>query len=65
MLCFKAVLDLKVNLGKSEMVLVGQVRNMSRLASIMGCQVSSLPISYLGFPLGAMFKASTVWDGVL
>ncbi|XP_040992146.1 uncharacterized protein LOC121239053 [Juglans microcarpa x Juglans regia] len=56
---------LKVKLGKSGMVQVGQVRNMSRLASILDCRVSSLPVSYLGLPLESKFKANTVWDGVL
>ncbi|KAF5480962.1 hypothetical protein F2P56_001662 [Juglans regia] len=32
---------------------------------VLGFKVSSLPIRYLGLPLGATFKASTVWDGVL
>jgi hypothetical protein len=31
---------------------VGYVPNVSELAHILGCRVSSLPLKYLGFPLG-------------
>jgi len=27
-----------------------------------GCGVDYLPFSYLGLPLGAFYKSSTVWD---
>jgi hypothetical protein len=30
-----------------------------------GCGVSSLPLKYLGLPLGASFKAKSIWDGVI
>jgi len=36
------------------------VLNVSGLACIMGCRVSSLPIKYLGFPLGAPFEAKFI-----
>lgn len=64
-MCFEAVSRLKVNLGKSDMVSVGQVSNFSGFASILDFQVSSLPISYLGLPLGATFKGSTIWGRAL
>jgi hypothetical protein len=35
------------------------------LAGILGCGVSSLPLKYLGLPLGACFKAKSIWDGVV
>ncbi|RVW51122.1 putative ribonuclease H protein [Vitis vinifera] len=34
------------------------------LAVEIGCRVGSLPSQYLGLPLGAPNKASSVWDGV-
>jgi hypothetical protein len=34
---FEAFFGLKINLGKSEMVLVGEVPNMEDLAVILGC----------------------------
>ncbi len=63
--CFEAVIDLGVNMGKSELVLVGDVRNGSQLADILCCNIGSLPMMYLGLPLGASFKASMVWKPVL
>jgi hypothetical protein len=61
-LYFEAVFGLKINLAKSELVLVG---NVDWLASILVCGVSSLPLRYLGLPLGASYKAKSIWDGVV
>lgn len=57
---FLAISGLKINLGKSELVLVGQVPNVAELASIWGCRVSELPLTYLGLPLGASFKKKSI-----
>ncbi|XP_058221611.1 uncharacterized protein LOC131331645 [Rhododendron vialii] len=65
MLCFEAVSGLKVNLGKSEMILVGAVADIGTLAQILGCRVTSFPTLYLGLPLGYLFKSTTVWDSVV
>jgi hypothetical protein len=35
------------------------------LASILGCRVSSLPMTYLGLPSGASFKAKSIWDNII
>jgi hypothetical protein len=64
-LSFKAVSGLKINLAKSVLVPVGHVDNMDELAGILGCGVSSLPLKYLGLPLGAPFKAKSSWDEVV
>jgi hypothetical protein len=63
--CFEAITGLKVNLGKSEMVPVGNVGNVGDLAEILCCKVGSLPMQYLGMPLGASFKAKSVWNPIL
>jgi hypothetical protein len=42
---------LKINLGKSKSVPIGNVQNVTELADILGCKVSSLPMKYLGLPL--------------
>ncbi len=63
--CFEAVTGLGVNMAKSELVLVGHVLNLSLLADILCCRIGSLPMSYLGLPLGASFKASSVWNPIL
>ena len=48
---FEAISGLKINLSKSEMVPVGQVRDIELLADIMGCNINHLPMSYLVFLL--------------
>ena len=61
---FEAVSGLRLNLEKSELISVGRVENIDDLALDFGCRVGSLPSTYLGLPLGALFKSVTVWDGV-
>jgi hypothetical protein len=63
-LCFEAVSGLKINLAKSILAPVGCVDNVDGLASILDFKVSSLPLKYLGLPLGASFKAKSIWDGI-
>jgi hypothetical protein len=62
-LCFKVVSNLKINLAKSE--LVDNVDIVEGLARILGGRDSSLPMKYLGLPLGASFKAKSFWDGII
>jgi len=62
-LCFEVVLGLRINLAKSDLVPVGNVNNVEGLAGILGYRVSSLPMKYLGLPVGASFKAKSKWDG--
>ena len=38
---------------------------MEDLAENMGCKTSTLPMKYLGLPLGASFKSRAVQDGLL
>uniref|UniRef100_A0A2N9FG38 Reverse transcriptase domain-containing protein n=1 Tax=Fagus sylvatica TaxID=28930 RepID=A0A2N9FG38_FAGSY len=63
--CFEVVTGLGVNMGKSELVPVGEVLNLSHLADILCCRIGSLPMSYLGLPLGASFKAFSIWNPIL
>ena len=63
--CFQAFTGLKVNVGKSEIVLVGEVYNLAELASILHCRVGSLPMKYLGMPLGSSFKTASIWNPIL
>jgi hypothetical protein len=46
-LCFEVVLGLKTNLAKLELVLVGNVDNVTELVGILGCGVASLPLKSL------------------
>nr|CAN64184.1 hypothetical protein VITISV_022648 [Vitis vinifera] len=61
---YEAILGLRINLDKSELIPVGCVENVEALAAELGCKVGSLPSSYLGLPLGAPFKSFAAWDGV-
>uniref|UniRef100_A0A2N9EXD0 Reverse transcriptase domain-containing protein n=1 Tax=Fagus sylvatica TaxID=28930 RepID=A0A2N9EXD0_FAGSY len=65
LLCFEAVSGLRVNLGKSEMVPIGNVPNIQELAAMLECRISVLPMNYLGLPLGARYKSKALWDPVL
>jgi hypothetical protein len=64
-LYFEAVLGLKVNLAKFEIVSIGEVENVDRLARIFGCRVVGLPMKYLGLPLGAPYKSTTIWNDIV
>ena len=59
------MISLKVNVSKSEMVPIGEVNNMHALAKILGCRVGSLPMTYLGMPLGMSHKSSPIWNPIL
>ena len=62
---FEAMSGLKVNLGKSELVAVEAVHNMDLLVAVLGCKQGSLPMKYLGLPLGAKFKDKSIWNPIL
>ena len=62
---FETVLGLKINLGKFELVPVGAVHNIELLVAVLGCKQGSLPMKYLGLPLGAKFKDKTIWNPIL
>ena len=65
LLCFQAVTGLKVKSLKSEMVPIREVPNVHVLAEILGYQIGSLPMNYLGMPLGASHKSPTIWNPIL
>jgi len=41
------------------------VDDVGGLARILGCKVTSLPMKYLGLPLGASYEAKSIWDGIV
>ena len=51
--------------SKSVMVPVGEVGNITLLADFLDCRVGALPLTYLGMPLGASYKAVSVWDPII
>jgi hypothetical protein len=52
-LCFEVVSGLKNNLGKIELVPVGDVVDVEALASILGCRAASLLMKVFGSFLGS------------
>lgn len=65
LLCFEVASGLKINFTKSKILPVGNVDNVGCLVSILGWKESSLPVAYLGLPLGAHFKVKSIWEGIL
>ena len=63
--CFEAASGLRVNLGKSELVQVGEMPHLEALADILGCKTATFPMKYLGLPLGAHFKVQSIWDPIV
>jgi hypothetical protein len=61
LVCFEAVVGLKVNLSKSALYPVGTLGDVGWLAGLLGCDFGDLPLKYLGLPLGASFKLKTMW----
>jgi hypothetical protein len=56
---------LKINLAKSKIVPVGDVGDVEVLTCILGCRVSYLSMKYLGLPLGASYKVTSIWNGII
>jgi hypothetical protein len=65
LMCFEAVSGLRINLGKSELAPIGQVSDMQGLAGVLGGRIISLPMKYLGLPLGARYKSKDIWNPIL
>ena len=62
---FRAFIGLKVNIGKSEIVPIGEVNNIDALANILQYRVGRLPMKYLGMPLRTSFKSAAIWNPIL
>ena len=62
---FEAITGLKINVGKSEIVPVGDGGDLNGLARILCCKVGTLPMRYLGMPLGAHCKDSSIWNPII
>jgi hypothetical protein len=41
------------------------VEDVEGLAQLFGFRVASLPMTYLDLPLGASYKATSIWNGVI
>lgn len=63
-LCFEAVTRLKINLGKSKDITVGDINNVEELAAIVGCRVAQLLMTYLGF-FRSTVKSIYIWNSIV
>lgn len=63
--CFELVLGLTINLDKSEIFQVGENCDIENMTWIMGYKIRSIPVTYLGFPLGANYKSKRIWEPVI
>ncbi|XP_075079709.1 uncharacterized protein LOC142164900 [Nicotiana tabacum] len=65
LLLFEALSGLHITVLKSIMYLVNDVPNLEELSNIMGCTIGSLPTTYLGLFLGARYKNTEIWNGII
>lgn len=63
--CFQAVSGLHLNLGKTTLFAIGEVPNLDQLAVDLECRQGKLSSTYLGFPLGALYKQKEVWNPMI
>lgn len=62
---FEAITSLRVIVGKSEIVPVGEVGNLNVLAHVLCCRVGNLPMTYLSMLLWAHYKDSSTWNLII
>ena len=63
--CFQAFTGLKVNVEKSEIVLVGEVGNIGVLANILRCRVGSLAYEIFGNDVRYSIQDCIIWNPIL
>lgn len=64
--CFNVVSGLKVNFSKSKVFGPGVSEgDIARGATILGCEVSSIPFKYLGVPVGANMNLKKNWKPII
>lgn len=59
--CFEVVSELHLNFEKTCLIAIGAVPNLDQLVADLGCQMGSLPLTYLGMPLRSLYKQKEVW----
>ena len=62
---FTTVSGLKINLSKSELLPMANVTNLEELVVILDCKHVTLPMKYLGFPLGVKCKEKTIRNPII
>ena len=61
----EVVFGLKINMGKFELVLVGVFPNIADFVDVLGCKQGSFLMKYLGLPLGANIRDSSIWNPII
>ena len=62
---FEVVYRLKINMGKSELVLVGVVPNIADMVDVLECKQGSFPMKYLGLLLGSNVRDSSIRNPII
>lgn len=62
---FEIVSGLKINMDKFELVPVGVVPNIVDMVDVLECKRGSLPMKYLGLPLGANVRDRSIWNPII
>lgn len=65
MICFEAITSLNVNLGKSQVVPIGEVDAIASFLDILCFRLGSLLMNYLGRPMGSHCKSISVRKPIL
>lgn len=68
LLLYEALSRLHINMFKHIIYPVNEVHNLEELADVLYCnycKTGSLPTTCLGLPVGAKFKSTESWNGVL
>jgi hypothetical protein len=47
------------------MVPMGEVPLFEELVCILGCQIAYFPMKYLGLPLSATYKETSIWNSII
>lgn len=61
LIIFEIISGLHINFQKSVICPVNAVENVQRLAETLGWNIGTFPTTYLGLPLGARYKNTSVW----
>ncbi|XP_026459226.1 uncharacterized protein LOC113359869 [Papaver somniferum] len=62
---FEILIGMQLNSEKSTMINVGADEVVDSLALELGCKVEKLDFKYLGLPIGATARCTSVWDEVI
>lgn len=65
LLIMEVATGLKMNWCKSMVSPVAEVPCIDEIASILGCDVAKLPITYLGLPLSAKSSSKVIWNPII